>query len=212
MEEAASKHEDTTPEAEHPSSVEPEGNKRGGGATTNSASAPAMSHVHDQNSKSAVPEGQRESKTMSPRLSSGSPRKRSTISDNDGSVVGSSESVRHPANHAGVLPPLHIRGDLGADPLAIQPSPNGRRSANAARDSKDGQLRPRGISLKSAAVAVATAATLRDYRRNTAAMHIDLLRVFVPDILINVSSAMVAFEQRRNHGSEGQGVRCYRCV
>ncbi|CAM9108718.1 unnamed protein product, partial [Ectocarpus sp. 8 AP-2014] len=190
MEEATSKHEDTNPDAEDPP-VEPEGNGQGGGATSSIAllngviSAPAIRHVHEQNSKSAVPAEHRESRTMSPRLSSGSPRKRSTASDNDGLVVGSSEPVRHPANHAGALPPLNLRGDPGADPSANQPSPNGRRLVNAAKDSKDGQLRTRGISLRSAAVAVATAATLRDYRRNTAAMHIDLLRVFVPDILIN---------------------------
>ncbi|CAB1108280.1 unnamed protein product [Ectocarpus sp. CCAP 1310/34] len=123
---------------------------------------------------------------MSPRLSSGSPRKRSTASDNDGSVVGSSEPVRYPANHAGALPPLNLRCDPGADLSANQPSPNGRRSVNAARDSKDGQLRTRGTSLKGAAVTFVAAATLRDYRRNTAAMHVDLLRVFVPDILINI--------------------------
>ena len=63
-----------------------------------------------------------------------------------------------PAITVGALPPLNIRSDFTKE----------------------------SMSMKIAALTVMSAGSLQNYRRSSAAMHIDLLRVFVPDMLINV--------------------------
>lgn len=45
----------------------------------------------------------------------------------------------------------------------------------------------RGVSVKGTALAVVSALEIRHHRRSSATMHTDLLRAFVPDMLINVS-------------------------
>lgn len=87
----------------------------------------------------------------------------------DHSAGQGDQTAGHPAIVPGMLPPLNIRGDTGRDKQISRP--------------KTGDM-----SFKNAATAVVSAATMRNFRRNSAAMHVDLLRVFVPDMLINVSA------------------------
>lgn len=69
----------------------------------------------------------------------------------------------------GMLPPLSIRGETG-------------------RERRESKQRKSTISFKTAATTVMSAGTMRNFRRSSAAMHVDLLRVFVPDMLIDVSA------------------------
>lgn len=100
-----------------------------------------------------------------------------------------------PALIIGALPPLNIRGDSSKEPFQRQTSPRGgRRSApSLVKESQESQSR--SLSLKGAGLAVVSAETLQKYRRSSAAMHIDLLRVFVPDMLINVRFKGVLYHQ-----------------
>lgn len=62
----------------------------------------------------------------------------------------------------------------------LQERPTPRDSSSSATSKKK--------SMKGAALAVAAVSHIRDYRRSSATLHTDLLRAFVPDVLINVSS------------------------
>lgn len=176
------KHEEAAPETGHPL-AEAGGKGQGGNAgstasdgfennDTLSASSKTF-HQQQQEQQSAVPGGQRPSTSPSPRASSNFPKVKVRGHRGVDHPPGQSNPTMPAVMPAGMLPPLNVRGRDGQGKETHEEHP------------KAGKGR---VSLKSTALAVVSAGTLKAYRRSSAAMHVDLLRVFVPDMLINVSA------------------------
>lgn len=144
-------------------------------------------------SKPCEPQEQRsqmESITSLPPMASMSPKVKLRTLTNHEHHPAPSDQTFPASTLPGMLPPLSIRGETDTDTSQHSPSSGpSRRRANTDKDPPKNSDRPRGISLRTAALTVLSAETMRDYRRSSAAMHIELLRVFVPDILIKVSAA-----------------------
>lgn len=64
---------------------------------------------------------------------------------------------------------------------------SGSGTAAGSWDVPPNRMTRRTSQLKAAAMAVTTVKRVKNYRRSSAALHTDLLRAFVPDVLINVS-------------------------
>lgn len=119
-----------------------------------------------------------------PQMSSSSPKMKVPSLRGVDPHTGQSDPAMPPAILTGILPPLNVR------------SRDSQTWDSNGEYSKSGQ----GIrSLRSAALTVISAGTLKEYRRSSDAMHIDLLRVFVPDMLINVSAIRMLHTSRRTN-------------
>ena len=78
------------------------------------------------------------------------------------------------------------RNEAG-EPAGVSNRNEAGESAGASGQSKGAGESRRKVSMKGSALAVVSAIKLNHNRRSSAAMHTDLLRAFVPDMLINVS-------------------------
>lgn len=172
MERDTSKHEETGSESGPQPAADTEGKEPGGEVSRASAVAGL------QNGGALIASGETniahydqheaaestEQGTSSLRVSAGSVKMKHLGLPTMEHFEGQGDGAVHPVVGPGMLPPLNIRGDSGK--------------------AKE------GISLKTAAITAISAGAIRSFRRSSAAMHIDLLRVFVPDMLINVSQGM----------------------
>lgn len=191
MEGDTTKREENSPEAGH-LLAEPGGKEQGGevgsevsrhsgieNGDTSTVSTKAHNehhHHHHHHQQSGAPGGLRPSSSPSPRISSSSPMSKSRGLRGGNHPTGQSDPSMPPVIQTGILPPLNVRGK------------ESQRRHSHDEHSKSGQG---SLSLRGAAMAVVSAGVLKEYRRSSAAMHIDLLRVFVPDMLINVSARHV---------------------
>lgn len=193
MDEAVAEHQEATTKAYHPL-AELEGKPQHIGGASAAAKPGEGSAIDDRSAVSTrkphEPEEQRQQKAAMPSLppmASISPKVMlRTLTNLERCPAPSDQTLQVPTL-PGMLPPLSIKSDLDED--VSQPSPSsGLSRRRADKDPLKSDSRPRVTSLKTAVLAVVSAETMRDYRRSSAAMHIELLRVFVPDILIKVST------------------------
>ena len=178
MEKVRSQQEGTGTESGPTLATDTEGREPGGQVSRSSPNAESRNDdallssgnkVFAQHHQHGPPESaeQRIRADSSPRGSSSSSKMKNRGLPAIDLSAGQGDSTVHPAAAPGMLPPLNIRGDTSRD----------------IRDSRANST----ISFKTAATTVMSAGTMRNFRRSSDAMHVDLLRVFVPDMLINVS-------------------------
>lgn len=189
MEGDTTKHvEKNSPQAGNPL-AEPGGKEQGGEAgsevypsngvensdkSTTSAKTNDEQQQQQQQSQSAVVSaGQSQSTPQSPRTFSNSPKIKARGLRANNNPTGQTDPTMPSVIHTGILPPLNVRGK------------DRQRRHSHDENSKPGQD---SLSFRGAAVTVVSAGVLKEYRRSSAAMHIELLRVFVPDMLIKVSA------------------------
>lgn len=201
MERVASKQEGTGTESSHPLATDTAGKEPGGGVSGASPTAgfhngegltaAGSKHwaQHQQHEPAESEEHEHEMRTfLSPRASSTSPKMKHRALPAIEHSLGQGDPAVHPAVIPAMLPPLHILPDEKRDKQEV--SAKGAVKTDKQEERRDRQdTRAKGShSLKVAATAVVSAGTIRNFRRSSAAMHVELLRVFVPDMLINVSA------------------------
>lgn len=188
MERRTSNHEETGKESGSPlvadagteskESKEPGGDGEGSGASptamagllNDDALIPSgdKQSGHVDQHKSAASVDQTIRAFSSSRTATGSAKKKHRGLPAIDHFAGQGDPAMHPAVAPGMLPPLNIRSDTGRE-----------RQDPRAKDT---------FTFKTAAITAMSAGTIRNLRRSSDTMHVDLLRVFVPDMLINVSA------------------------
>lgn len=183
MERVTSTHQETGTESGVPLAADTEGKEQGGGKVSGAESVAglqngdallASSNTHNVQHKQHEPAEsawQRVRELSSPTAASSPKMKIRALPSIDHSVGQGDSTVRPSLVPGMLLRPLNIRGDVD-------------------RDSQNSAPKTSTISFKTATTTVMSAGTMRNFRRSSAAMHVDLLRVFVPDMLINVSAMM----------------------
>lgn len=104
------------------------------------------------------------------------------------SPSSSLERDHAPSRHGKPDEPAGVsnRNETG-EPEGTSPRNGAGESAGGSGRNKEAGQSPRKLSMKGSALAVVSTIKLRHNRRSSATMHTDLLRAFVPDMLINVS-------------------------
>lgn len=100
----------------------------------------------------------------------------------------------------GITEPTARGGNGKLRPSSAGTLPRVERSGSGAGSSVRGEKETAGdhkdsASLKSAGLAFVAVSEIKRYRRSSAALYTDLLRAFVPDVLINVSSTWEAQDE-----------------